>query len=750
MKSTFTFLLCFLLLGRLNSFSQTQTVCASGCGYSTIQAAVNAASNGDVILVNVNGAITESGITVNKNITIRGLGMNTTFIQGAATRGAATSRVFYISGGSVNIENLTIRYGKETSNALQNGSGSGMLIDGTGTSVTLNNVNIKDNDCVTFTGAGITLTGTSTVLNIYNSSFDGNTVASTSQSGGALYLSAGTVVAKNTVFNNNTVPSSGGAIFLSGSVTASFTNCTFSNNSSTAGSGGVLYGNSGNPVFTNCTFNNNTASGQGGALRVGPATLTNCTFYQNTASQGGALFRSGSSYTSPLSFVNCTVVSNSATGASGGGGLYYNSPGGSIVMVNSVFSGNTASTGADMYVSSGAYLTTNQKNYVVSPAFGASATTFTYNSGANLSGVLANNGGLTKTMAITAGSVLINNGAASVAGVTIPDKDQRNYQRSGTLDIGAYEYSATDALSISYTTLADVTSANNRTLAATISDNIGLPTSGATLPRIYFKKSTGTVWASTAGSLASGTATSGTWNFTIDHSLLGTIATGDQVQYFVVAQDNTTGGFAKSNSAGLVAGDVNSIGSYPTPNSYTINLSSLPVTFLSFTVVKKDQQATLTWVTSNEVNADGFIIERSADGGTWQSLSFVPATGSGSLTTLYNFIDMYPQTGINYYRLKQVDVNGSFTYSVTRKIEIGAGSANARVYPNPVVGGSFTVELAAGQAKSVSYSLINSAGAVVRKGMINNGIERINVNGLGSGIYLLQLSNGDKVKIQKR
>src|SRR5688572_25438732 len=74
----------------------TLTVCPSGCGYTTIAAALTAASNGDIIHVNVNGSHTENGILINKSITIKGNGKSTTFIQAAASRLTAADRVFNI------------------------------------------------------------------------------------------------------------------------------------------------------------------------------------------------------------------------------------------------------------------------------------------------------------------------------------------------------------------------------------------------------------------------------------------------------------------------------------------------------------------------------------------------------------------------------------------------------------------------------------------------------------------------------
>ena len=124
---------------------------------------------------------------------------------------------------------------------------------------------------------------------------------------------------------------------------------------------------------------------------------------------------------------------------------------------------------------------------------------------------------------------------------------------------------------ITHPPLGATASTANRVLTATITDNVG-NASGATLPRIYFKKSTDGASASTQCSLTSGTALNGTYDCTIDYSLVGggSVTTGNQIQYFVVAQD-AAGNVTGNPSAGFTATSVNSITTPPTtPNSYTI------------------------------------------------------------------------------------------------------------------------------------------------------------------------------------
>jgi parallel beta-helix repeat protein/predicted outer membrane repeat protein len=737
------FLFILSLFVSFQSFSNQITVCSSSCNHSTIAAAVAAASAGDTIVIS--GTITESNIIVSKNLTFLGQGMYATIVQGSATRGAAAHRVFRIgNGASVTFRDLTVQHGREGTSdpAGYNSSGGAFLIDGTNTTLTLVNVDVKDNDNgSTSGGAGgaIGLFGTSTVLNLYNCRVEGSTSPT---SAGALYLSAtnGVVDAKNTVFDNNVATSgSGGAIFLGGTISSTYSNCTFSNNKANGNnSGGAVYGNSAYPVFTNCTFVGNTATTQGGALRVGPATLTNCTFYQNTATTlGGAIFRSGTNV-NPLVVVNCTIYGNSG---SAGGGVYYNSTANNINLVNSVLASNT---GGDLYVANSSNLTVNQQNYVGSAAFGTGSASFAYTSGAlNITTPLASNGGLTQTLSVGTGSVLINNGASSVSGITIPAKDQRNYNRSGSVDIGSFDAAASDALSIYYTQLGNATSAANRVLSATIADaTAGIPTSGAFLPRIYFRKNSG-AWQSAAGTLAAGTSNSGTWDFTIDHVTMGGVAQGDVISYFVTAQDNSSGSFAKSNLSGLVAADVTAVATAPTPDVYTVTLSTLPIKLLSFEAAKQGgNNVLLTWKVMEEEDADSYEVLRSNNHNShFRSIATVPAKGLSSYSVTDKNI-----SGTVYYQLKNKTKNGVVTYSKVISVTTGE-TLSVQLRPNVVTTDHAVLSVTSSTSAQAVYVVVDLAGREVLKRSIGlqTGHNNITVplQQVGKGQYFLQLFVGN-------
>ena len=138
-------------------------------------------------------------------------------------------------------------------------------------------------------------------------------------------------------------------------------------------------------------------------------------------------------------------------------------------------------------------------------------------------------------------------------------------------DAGDFILGDISAPSISYTALTVTCETGNRLITATITDAMGLPISGAFVPRIYFRKNAGAYFSS-AGVLSSGTSTDGNWTFTIMATDMGGIGSADVISYFIIAQDIAAiPNVASLPAAGLVATDVNSIAVPPTTaNSYSI------------------------------------------------------------------------------------------------------------------------------------------------------------------------------------
>jgi hypothetical protein len=111
----------------------------------------------------------------------------------------------------------------------------------------------------------------------------------------------------------------------------------------------------------------------------------------------------------------------------------------------------------------------------------------------------------------------------------------------------------------------------------------------------------------------------------------------------------------------------------------------LPIELLFFNGKQEKENIELSWATATELNNDYFSIEKSIDGIKWNVLGNIPGAGNSTHTIPYTFEDSTPDEGTQYYRLKQTDFEGTFTYSAAIAINF-EGSANANsisISPNP-------------------------------------------------------------------
>lgn len=109
----------------------------------------------------------------------------------------------------------------------------------------------------------------------------------------------------------------------------------------------------------------------------------------------------------------------------------------------------------------------------------------------------------------------------------------------------------------------------------------------------------------------------------------------------------------------------------------------LPVTLVSFTGKAVEQTAALKWVTTMETNASHFEVQRSDNAKNFESIGKVDAKGESNTLLNYGFVDQTPLSGTNYYRLKQIDMDGSYSFSKAISILFDT-HIKISVYPNPV------------------------------------------------------------------
>ena len=172
----------------------------------------------------------------------------------------------------------------------------------------------------------------------------------------------------------------------------------------------------------------------------------------------------------------------------------------------------------------------------------------------------------------------------------------------------------------------------------------------------------------------------------------------------------------------------------------------VPVELISFAAEVNKNGVTLTWETATETNNRGFEVERKI-GGTWAKIGFVEGKGTSTQHSKYSFTDK-PNTSNVVYRLKQIDLNGSFTYTKEVKVDLGSLPSEfslSQNYPNPF-NPSTTIKFALpfdSKVKVVVYNINGEAINTLVDGEFSAGEHQAqfsSMNGLASGIYLYTIT----------
>jgi hypothetical protein len=167
--------------------------------------------------------------------------------------------------------------------------------------------------------------------------------------------------------------------------------------------------------------------------------------------------------------------------------------------------------------------------------------------------------------------------------------------------------------------------------------------------------------------------------------------------------------------------------------------TALPVTLISFkATLNERQQATLKWATASEFNNDFFEIERSKNATDFESLGKIVGRGTVQGQNDYTFTDEVPLKGINYYRLKQVDYDGQFSYSRLSSV-IKDGDGTISLFPNPTANVLKINFEDADQIENVTF--YNAFGRVVKT--VSGKQDKYEVADLPTGKYILQIRLAD-------
>lgn len=174
-----------------------------------------------------------------------------------------------------------------------------------------------------------------------------------------------------------------------------------------------------------------------------------------------------------------------------------------------------------------------------------------------------------------------------------------------------------------------------------------------------------------------------------------------------------------------------------------VNMSTmvLPVTWLTFKATERNQKSILQWTTTSEINNSHFVIVHSIDGRSWADVGRVKAVTRQSAINHYEFIHKNPDRGMNYYRLRQVDIDGGTDHSIVQRVNIhGKQQREVTLYPNPAAERLYLNDLQWKDDTEVFiYSISGDKVHTVRKPSAE-----IPIHFLPSGVYFLMVTSGEE------
>lgn len=186
-----------------------------------------------------------------------------------------------------------------------------------------------------------------------------------------------------------------------------------------------------------------------------------------------------------------------------------------------------------------------------------------------------------------------------------------------------------------------------------------------------------------------------------------------------------------------------------TATSVQIMATVLPVELVSFTAKKTDKSVQLDWQTATEQNNEKFVVERSTNALDYKPIAEVRGAGTTQLPQSYTFTDEKPHSGINYYRLRQLDYNGAESFSPVVSVDFGK-SGRITIAPSPAID-RVRILLEEAYKTDAHWNIFDSAGREVLSGTLEaeSAEYELDVNALPEGMYTFRLVAGASVQVKQ-
>ncbi len=197
--------------------------------------------------------------------------------------------------------------------------------------------------------------------------------------------------------------------------------------------------------------------------------------------------------------------------------------------------------------------------------------------------------------------------------------------------------------------------------------------------------------------------------------------------------------------------------SFGTPFSdFEIGIDSsilLPISLLSFTAIVEDHDVLLNWSTASEINNNYFTVEKAADESNFSTVGKINGAGNSTDLRNYSLVDPSPYPGVSYYRLKQTDYDGKFTYSQLEAVDFNKNnSGEVTIFPNPA---SDKIYFSTSQADHSTFTLhifdMKGSEAIAPASIIfsDGNFVSVDVSSLAEGVYTIQLISDKHLQQEK-
>lgn len=202
---------------------------------------------------------------------------------------------------------------------------------------------------------------------------------------------------------------------------------------------------------------------------------------------------------------------------------------------------------------------------------------------------------------------------------------------------------------------------------------------------------------------------------------------------------------SRNNGTGDIKNEKALINNDPSLYEFTRSNTVLPIELLFFQSAVVAGTVQLDWATTMEENFDYFTLERAGEDASFEAIAEIKGKGSGTEEVNYHFLDKNPLAGLNLYRLKATDFDGSVEYHhiISAWIEKKKTSDDIKVYPNPVKGNE-QLFISTNSQHHLDVSISDLLGNVILKTVINHGTHQIELpQQLKPGTYLVLIKQAD-------